>query len=99
MAIDAIKILINLSMKIKLKLNKFFFLSKINKNIALNQDDIVVAIGIIIKPISLKKVILISIFNKTEIREIQNGLLVLCLAKKNVEKTLINENAGNPSAK
>ena len=70
MAIDAIKILINLSIKIKLKLNKFFFLSKINKNIALNQDDIVVAIGIIIKPISLKKVILIRIFNKTEIREI-----------------------------
>ena len=70
MAIDAIKILINLSIKIKLKLNKFFFLSKINKNIALNQDDIVVAIGIIIKPISLKKVILIKIFNKTEIREI-----------------------------
>ena len=70
MAIDAIKILINLSIKIKLKLNKFFFLSKINKNIALNQDDIVVAIGIIIKPISLKKIILIKIFNKTEIREI-----------------------------
>ena len=70
MAIDAIRILTNLSIKIKLKLNKFFFLSKINKNIALNQDDIVVAIGIIIKPISLKKIILIKIFNKTEIREI-----------------------------
>ena len=70
MAIDAIKILMNLSIKIKLKLNKFFFLSKINKNIALNQEDIVVAIGIIIKPISLKKVTLIKIFNKTEIREI-----------------------------
>ena len=70
MTIDAIKILINLSIKIKLKLNKFFFLSRINKKIALNQDDIVVAIGIIIKPISLKKVILIKIFNKTEIREI-----------------------------
>ena len=69
MAIDAIKILINLSIKIKLKLNRFFFLSKINKNIALNQEDIVVAIGIIIKPISLKKVILIKIFNKTEIKE------------------------------
>ena len=99
MAIDAIKILMNLPIKIKLKLNKFFFLSKINKNIAFNQEDIVVAIGIIIKPISLKKVTLIKIFNKTEIIEIQNGLLVLCLAKKNVEKTLINENAGNPNAK
>jgi len=70
MAIDAIKILMNLSIKIKLKLNRFFFLSKINKNIALNQEDIVVAIGMIIKPISLKKVTLIKIFNKTEIREI-----------------------------
>ena len=99
MVIDAIKILMNLSIKIKLKLNRFFFLSKINKNIALNQEDIVVAIGIIIKPISLKKVTLIKIFNKTEIREIQKGLLVLCLAKKNVEKTLINENEGNPTAK
>ena len=69
-AIDAIKILMNLSIKTKLKLNKFFFLSKINKNIALNQEDIVVAIGIIIKPISLKKITLIKIFNKTEIREI-----------------------------
>ena len=47
-AIDAIKILMNLPIKIKLKLNRFFFLSKINKNIALNQEDIVVAIGIII---------------------------------------------------
>ena len=41
-----------------------------NKNIALNQEDIEVAIGIIIKPISLKKVMLIKIFKKTEIREI-----------------------------
>ena len=37
---------------------------------ALNQEDIVVAIGIIKKPISLKKEILIKIFNKTEISEI-----------------------------
>ena len=65
----AAKILINLSMKIKLKLNKFFFFKKINKKIALNQDDIVVAIGIIIKPICLKKIILINIFSKTEIKE------------------------------
>ena len=36
----------------------------------LNQEDIVVAIGIIIKPISLKKKTLIKIFNKTETNEI-----------------------------
>ena len=66
----ATKILINLSIKVKLKLNKFSFFKKINKKIALNQDDIVVAIGIIIKPTALKKIILINIFNKTEIREI-----------------------------
>ena len=37
---------------------------------ALNQDDIVVAIGIIMNPISLKKTTLISTFNKTEVKEI-----------------------------
>tara|TARA_B110001450_G_C17358125_1_gene374407 strand:+ start:477 stop:605 length:129 start_codon:yes stop_codon:yes gene_type:complete len=40
-----------------------------NKEIALNHDDIVVAIGIIRKPISLKKITLMKIFNKTEINE------------------------------
>ena len=70
MAIDAIRILTNLSIKIKLKLKKFLFFKKINKKIALNQDDIVVAIGIIKKPISLKKTILIIMFSKTEIKEI-----------------------------
>jgi hypothetical protein len=57
-------------MKTKLNLNKLSFFKKINKQIALNQDDIVVAIGKIINPISLKKITLINIFNKTEIREI-----------------------------
>ena len=57
-------------MKTRLKLNKFSFFKKINKKIALNQDDIVVAIGMIIKPISLKKIILINIFNRIEVREI-----------------------------
>ena len=57
-------------MKTRLKLNKFSFFKKINKKIALNQDDTVVAIGMIIKPISLKKKILINIFNRTEVREI-----------------------------
>ena len=41
-----------------------------NNKMALNQDDIVVAIGIIMNPISLKKITLINIFNKTDIREI-----------------------------
>ena len=43
---------------------------KINNKIALNQDDIVVAIGIIINPTSLKKTTLIHTFNKTEVKEI-----------------------------
>ena len=57
-------------MNTKLKLNKFFFFKKINNKIALNQDDIVVAIGIIINPTSLKKIMLINIFRKTDIKEI-----------------------------
>ena len=57
-------------MKTKLKLNKFFIFKKINKKIALNQDDIVVAIGIIINPTSWKKTTLINTFNKTEVKEI-----------------------------
>ena len=63
-------ILINLEKKIKLNLNKFSFFKKMNNKIELNQDDIVVAIGIIINPIFLKKITLIIIFNKTEISEI-----------------------------
>ena len=57
-------------MSAKLKLNKFFVFRKINNRMALDQDDIVVAIGIIINPISLKKIMLINIFNKTDVREI-----------------------------
>ena len=37
---------------------------------ALSHEDMVVAIGIIIKPIVLKKITLIRIFNKTEAKEI-----------------------------
>ena len=69
-AIDATKIFINLVIKIKLKLNKFFFFSKTNKRMALSYEDMVVAIGIIMKPITLKKITLIRIFNKTEAKEI-----------------------------
>ena len=68
--IEANTIFISLLIKIKLKLNKFLCFRKINKVIALNQEEIVVAIGIIKKPISLKKTILIKIFKKTEIKEI-----------------------------
>ena len=57
-------------MKTKLKLNKFFVFKKINNKIALNQDDIVVAIGIIMNPTSLKKRILINMFKTTDVREI-----------------------------
>tara|TARA_B110001450_G_scaffold236318_1_gene241673 strand:+ start:555 stop:740 length:186 start_codon:yes stop_codon:yes gene_type:complete len=60
----------SLSIKIKLKLNNFLCFNEINKEMALNQEDIVVAIGIIKKPISLKKEILIKIFNKTDTKEI-----------------------------
>ena len=57
-------------MNVKLKLNKFFVFKKINNKIALNQDDIVVAIGITMNPTSLKKMMLIHMFNKTDTREI-----------------------------
>ena len=57
-------------MNVKLKLNKFFVFKEINNKMALNQDDIVVAIGIIMNPTSLKKKILINMFNKTDVREI-----------------------------
>ena len=48
----AIRILINLFTNNKLKLNKLFFFKKINNNNTLNQEDIVVAMGIIKKPTS-----------------------------------------------
>ena len=57
-------------MKKKLKLNKLFIFKKMNSKMTLTQDAIVVAIGIIKNPISLKKVTLINTFNKTEVREI-----------------------------
>ena len=47
-------IFINLKVNCLLKLNKLSFFKKINNNIPLIHDDIDVAIGIIIKPISLK---------------------------------------------
>jgi hypothetical protein len=53
-----------------LKAKKSFFLEKINKIIALNQEEIEVAIGIIINPNFLKNKILIKTFNKTETKDI-----------------------------
>ena len=54
MNIDANKIFENLTKKVLFKLNKSLFLRKIKSKTALNQDEIVVAIGIIIKPMLLK---------------------------------------------
>ena len=51
---EAITILINLLINSKLKSNKFCFFKEINNKIELNQEDIVVAIGIIINPTVLK---------------------------------------------
>ena len=64
-----------------------------------NQEDIVVAIGIIINPISLKKITLIKILTATDNTEILNGVLVSFLANKKLENIFINENAGKPREK
>ena len=67
---EEIKIFISPFINTKLKLKNFLCFKLINKKIALNHEDIEVAIGIIKKPISLKKIILIKIFRNTEAREI-----------------------------
>ena len=48
------------------KTKYFFFIKYPNNTVALNHDDIVVAIGIIINPISEKKYKLIQTFIMTE---------------------------------
>ena len=53
--IDTKTIFTNFLKKISLNENKSLFFKKINNINELNQEEIVVAIGIIIKPISLKK--------------------------------------------
>ena len=53
-AIEAKDIFINFIKNDLLKLNKFLLVKKMNRIIALNHDEIVVAIGIIINPTSLK---------------------------------------------
>ena len=67
--------------------------------IPFNQEDIVVAMGIIIKPILLKKITLIKMLTATENTDILNGVLVSFLANKKLENILINENAGKPREK
>ena len=57
------------------------------------------AIGIIIKPKSLKKITLIKILIITDIKDILNGVAVSFLANKKLEKILISENAGSHKAK
>ena len=58
-----------------------------------------VAIGIIIKPILLKKLMLIKIFKKTIKIEMYKGVLVLSLAKKKLDKIFIKAKAGTPYPK
>ena len=64
-----------------------------------NQEDIVVAIGMIINPILLKKITLIKMLTATDKTDILNGVLVSFLANKKLENILINENAGKPREK
>ena len=68
--IEENNILKNFDANSELKLKKLSFFRKINKKIELIHEEIVVAIGIIINPTSLKKMILIKIFNNTENKEI-----------------------------
>ena len=69
------------------------------KIIPFNQEEIVVAIGIIINPILLKKITLIKILTVTDNTEILNGVFVSFLANKKLENIFINENAGRPREK
>tara|TARA_Y100000287_G_scaffold162911_1_gene143198 strand:+ start:425 stop:700 length:276 start_codon:yes stop_codon:yes gene_type:complete len=77
----------------------FLFITTIIKIIPFNQEEIEVAIGIIIKPKSLKKITLIKILVMTDNKDILNGVLVSLLANKKLEKIFINEKAGRPIEK
>ena len=85
--------------KLNLNLKQFLFITKIIRIIPLNHEEIVVAIGIIIKPNFEKNVKLITMFKVTEISEYLKGVFVSFLANKKVENILINENAGSPKEK
>ena len=62
------------------------------KIIPFNQEDIVVAIGIIINPISLKKITLIKILTATDNTDILNGVLVSFLANIKLENIFFQYN-------
>ena len=64
-----------------------------------SQEDIVVAMGIIIKPSLLKKITLIKILTITDKTDILNGVFVSFLANKKLENIFINEKAGKPREK
>ena len=80
-------------------LKKLLLMTIIIKIMPFNQEDIVVAIGIIINPILLKKITLIKMLTATDKTDILNGVLVSFLANKKLENILINENAGKPREK
>ena len=58
------------------------------KIIPFSQEDIVVAIGIIINPILLKKITLIKMLTATDKTEILNGVLVSFLSQEKNKITL-----------
>ena len=68
--IEENNILKNFDINSELKLKKLSFFRKINNKIQFNQDDKLVAIGIIMKPTFLKKNRLMAIFIITDIKEI-----------------------------
>ena len=68
--IEDSNILKNFFINSKLKLKKLSFFRKINSKIEFTHEEIVVAIGIIINPTFLKKIILTRIFNDIENKEI-----------------------------
>ncbi len=70
MAPEANAILKEFRKKNLFKLKKLSFFKNINNTIELNQEEILVAIGMIMNPIFLKNIILINIFKITEIKEI-----------------------------
>ena len=80
-------------------LKKLLLMTIIIKIMPFNQEDIVVAIGIIINPILLKKITLIKMLTATDKTDILNGVLVSFLANKKLENIFINENAGKPREK
>ena len=67
---EEIIIFTSFTKNILLNKNNLLFLKKTNNNIALNHEEMDVAIGMIINPILLKKYKLITMFKRTEAKEI-----------------------------